>query len=164
METTTFEYTSVSGPNIEISLEQTCKSDPNTTERYALSPGAKLEWKPVNFEGGCAKMLVYDASQDQPPSLGGIRQLLWHGIIPLRSVVPTEIIFDNVNDVIRVNVADGELPQCASQAGTKEGFNDFLDTKVKRKTSMPTWWWVVLFLTLLIGLFILKSYLRSSRK
>jgi len=124
-----------------------------------VNPGEKIQY-PTSFSGGCAKMTVY--TRPDSPVDG---YLIWSGIVPLGGETSEflrnpgsgiSIKFTRDGDA-QVLTADGKIPQCLdigrpTSSREKENF-----TPISPKEK-PTWWWILLFVTLLFGVFLLKNY------
>ena len=131
---------------VEISLGQTEPKTTGVPEGKIIEPKSEIDI-PKTFEGGCAKMFIWDMEGNKT------KDLLWCGIIPLSSSVVK--IFPEEK---KVSVDDGVIPQC-SDISTKgkmtiEGFMG--ETQNKKP---PTWWWILLLLTILLGAYLGKNFL-----
>jgi hypothetical protein len=142
--------------NINVSLEQVETKIINISTPLVkkAEPGEKIQYS-TTFNGGCAKMFVFgDYATDIDPS----NKLLWAGIIPIGSENHIKISKDPGGN-FQVSTDDGKLPEfrdiitSLSGGKIKENFAEIRDNSAK-----PTWWWVLLFVTLLFGVFVVKNY------
>lgn len=130
--------------SVDVSLGQTVPKIVGIPEGRIIQPGQTIEIPTSTFEGGCAKMFIWSAEASG--------KLLWCGIIPLGGKNPIKI---DAKNKIKVLIDDGELPQCPDES-TKSRMRENFEA-VPEKTR-PTWWWVILFLTLLFGVYLLKYH------
>lgn len=117
-----------------------------------VAPGEKIQY-PTSFSGGCAKMVVYTA----PSGVDGY--LIWQGIIPLGGENVIRFVRNNLSGDTQVLTADGKIPQCPEPRGAAglRGKGNFPPVTGTGKEK-PTWWWILLFVTLLFGVFLIKNY------
>lgn len=119
-----------------------------------VAPGEKIQY-PTSFSGGCAKMVVY--TRPDGPVDG---YLIWQGIIPLGGENVIRFVRNDLSGDAQVLTADGKIPQCpdvfigVTGLRGKENFTPAAGIGKEK----PTWWWILLFVTLLFGVFLIKNY------
>jgi hypothetical protein len=155
METTKIASLPGSLRSLEISLGQTAPKTVGIPEGRVIRPGETVDI-PNTFNGGTAKMFIWSLGSEDK----GAKNLLWCGIIPLGGSNPISIEAGITK--VKVLVDDGELPQCVgviTDSGKEddrenfEGYSDGVATNAR-----PTWWWILLFLTLLFGVYLIKYH------
>lgn len=144
---------SLSTNPLEIALGQTAPKTVGIPEGRVIKPGETIEI-PNTFNGGCAKMFIWSLGETNR----GAKELLWCGIIPLGGANPLTI---DSKERIKVMVDDGELPQCPetkpSGKGSESSNIENFEANEHSKTR-PSWWWILLFLTILFGIYLLKYH------
>lgn len=138
-----------SSESLGVSLTKTIGNESEKIK--TIQPGETMRYE-TSFGGGCGRMTVWTDHL-----AGG--QLIWNGIIPLGGANPIKI--ENINGQVKVSAADGALPQCHPdvkqlESEIKKAAEELLaESSVKER---PTWWWVLLFVTFLLGVYLLKHY------
>lgn len=135
---------------IKISLGQT---EPGVialpSEKHVVAPGEILTI-PKSFEGGCAKLFVWDDMKDAKPDTRPKTDfLIWCGVVPLGGDTP--ILVDP--DMKKVTYRGQDIPPCESVAGLVENFTP--ENEKSKTAGLGKLWYLVLALAIFIALYLM---------
>lgn len=144
---------------LHIGFESTTSTHARGGLLKTINPGEVAKYNTAYLDCGCAKLDVYISLG---PEIDG--QKAWSGIIPLGSAEAIKIETDPSTKKIKVSAADGTLPQCQPECQSQHK-----ETKLDNEKKTPrllgirrtpdTWWWILLFLTVLLGVYLLKHHI-----